>query len=147
MIGVAIAAFAVLAAALLAWRFCASARPFVLIVTPEGRRAWALILLAGGGVAMTFYASGALWIVRDRPTLAFYLGETALILIAIVLTGFAGLLVKRTLEAKGPGGFGFKSIDGDMPPGAIEGAAAGAAAGTVAGAAAAAEADTSEKTT
>jgi hypothetical protein len=64
----------------------------------DRRRNWALILMAGGGVAMTAYAAYALWLVRDRADYAFYLGAGALVLIGIVLTGFAGLLIKRTIR-------------------------------------------------
>lgn len=64
---------------------------------PEGRRGWALVLLAGGGVAMTGYAFRALQIVKNVPSYAFYLGAGALALIAIVLTGFAGLLIRRRI--------------------------------------------------
>jgi len=90
---------------------------FRAILTPEGRRAWALGLLAGGGLAMTIFAGAALWIVRDRPQLAFSLGLGALMLIAIVLTGFAGLLVKRTINVALPGAR-FEATDGGMPTGA-----------------------------
>ena len=54
--------------------------------------------LAAGGVAMTGYGAYALWLVRGRPDYAFYLGLSAMALIAIVLTGFAGLLIKRTIK-------------------------------------------------
>lgn len=43
----------------------------------------------------------------------FYMGFGALILVGIVITGFAGLLIVRTLEVRGPGGFVFKSQDAD----------------------------------
>ncbi|TKD50591.1 hypothetical protein [Sphingomonas baiyangensis] len=80
---------------------------------PEGRRGAALIFLAAGGVAMTAYASYALWLVRARPDFAFYLGAGALILIAIVLTGFAGLLVKRSVK----GGIGVATFEVTDQPG------------------------------
>jgi hypothetical protein len=64
----------------------------------ERRRNWGLILLAGGGMAMTLYAAYALWLVRADKDYAFYLGAGALLLVGIVLTGFAGLLVKRTIR-------------------------------------------------
>lgn len=65
----------------------------------DQRRLLALVMLAGGGVAMTLYAAAALWWVATVPRYAFWLGAGALLLIAIVLTGFAGLLVKRTIKA------------------------------------------------
>lgn len=77
----------------------------------DRRRDWGLLFLAGGGVAMTAYAAYALWLVRDRADFAFYLGAGALLLVGIVLTGFAGLLVKRTIRIDGPVGLGFESKD------------------------------------
>ena len=68
------------------------------LADPEGRRGAALLFMAAGGVAMTGYATYALWLVRGRPDYAFYLGLSAMVLIAIVLTGFAGLLIKRTIK-------------------------------------------------
>lgn len=72
------------------------------LVNPDAsdkRRTWGLILLAGGGIAMTAFASVVLWLVRENADYAFYLGLCAMALIGIVLTGFAGLLMKRTIRA------------------------------------------------
>lgn len=69
------------------------------MLTPDGRRAVALLMLAGGGAVMTAYAAWALWMVRAVSQYAFYLGLAAHVSILIVLTGFAGLLVKRMLKA------------------------------------------------
>jgi len=68
------------------------------LADPEGRRGAALLFMAAGGVAMTGYGVYALWLVRGRPDYAFYLGLSAMVLVAIVLTGFAGLLIKRTIK-------------------------------------------------
>ena len=68
------------------------------LADPEGRRGAALLFMAAGGVAITGYGAYALWLVRGRPDYAFYLGLSAMVLIAIVLTGFAGLLIKRTIK-------------------------------------------------
>lgn len=76
----------------------ACATPFRILVTQEGRRGWALMLMTGGGIAMTTFAGFALWFVRTDPSYAFYLGAGALALVGIVLTGFAALLVKRTIK-------------------------------------------------
>lgn len=47
---------------------------------------------------MTGFATYALYLVRREPNLAFYLGAGGLMIIGIVLTGFAGLLIKRTIK-------------------------------------------------
>ena len=67
----------------------------------DRRRNWGLILLAGGGMAMTAFAAAALAIlyIREAPlAFVFYLGLAALALVGIVLTGFSALLVKRTFR-------------------------------------------------
>ena len=67
----------------------------------DRRRNWGLILLAGGGMAMTAFASAALFIlyIRGAPlSFVFYMGLAALVLVGIVLTGFSALLVKRTFR-------------------------------------------------
>lgn len=67
----------------------------------DRRRNWGLAFLAGGGVAMTAFASVAMWMIYERRgplEYVFYLGLAAMALVAVVLTGFAGLLVKRTLR-------------------------------------------------
>jgi len=69
------------------------------MLSPDGRRAMALLFLAGGGVAMTAYAGWSLWMVRAVAQYAFWLGLAAHVSILVVLTGFAGLLVKRMLKA------------------------------------------------
>lgn len=71
----------------------------VNIDASDRRRTWGLILLAGGGMAMTAFASVVLWLVRENADYAFYLGLCAMALIGVVLTGFAGLLMKRTIRA------------------------------------------------
>lgn len=72
--------------------------PFRALYDLDGRRAWAIILMAGGGIAMTLYACAVLWIVKDHPNYAFYLGAGALLLVAIILTGFASLVTKRDID-------------------------------------------------
>lgn len=70
-------------------------------VASDRRRNWGLILLAGGGMAMTVFAAASLTIlyVRNAPLhFVFYLGLAALGLVGIVLTGFSALLVKRTFR-------------------------------------------------
>lgn len=72
--------------------------PFRALLDPEGRRAWALLLMAGCSVSMTAYVVWVLWIVRTTPQYAFYLGVGGFLMIAIVTTGFAGLLVRRSID-------------------------------------------------
>lgn len=52
---------------------------------------------------MTAFASAALYIVRGNPNFAFYLGLAALMLIGIIVTGFAGLIVKRDIDINAMG--------------------------------------------
>jgi hypothetical protein len=84
------------------------------LVGSERRRNWGLILLAGGGMAMTVFAGASLWLVREDRDYAFYLGAGALALVGIVLTGFAGLLVKRTIRGSVAGSEFEISDQGDV---------------------------------
>lgn len=74
------------------------------IVDPKAsdiRRNWGLFFLAGGGVAMTAYAVASLYVLYEKNgplEYVYYLGLAALGLVGIVLTGFAGLIVKRTIR-------------------------------------------------
>lgn len=79
--------------------FRALGSPFRVLLNPEGRQAWALVLLAGSGMAMTLYAGAALWFVRTHPAYVFSLGIAAHLSIVLALTGFAGMLIKRTVKA------------------------------------------------
>jgi hypothetical protein len=78
--------------------FHACGSPFRALLDPEGRRAWALLLMAGCSVVMSLYVCAVLWIVRNQPQYAFYLGIGGFLMIAIVTTGYAGLLVKRAID-------------------------------------------------
>lgn len=69
------------------------------LLSPDGRRAAAFGALLGGGVAMTIYAAFAMWLVRAVPQYVLWLGLAAHVAVLVALTGFAGLLVKRTLRA------------------------------------------------
>lgn len=73
----------------------------VTAAASDKRRNWGLAMLAGGGMAMTAFATAALVIlyVRNaRLEYVFWLGITSLSLVGIVLTGFSALLVKRTFR-------------------------------------------------
>lgn len=70
------------------------------------RRNWGLVMLAGGGIAMTAFSAVALWMLYDRNAPASYLlymGLGSLTLVGIVLTGFSALLVKRTFRVSASG--------------------------------------------
>jgi hypothetical protein len=77
--------------------------PFRALFNIEGRRAWAVMLMAGCAVTMTAYAGFALYLVRKYPNYAFYLGAGALLLVAIVVTGFASLITKRDIDVNALG--------------------------------------------
>lgn len=90
----------------------------------------AFLAQGGAGVVMTAFAGytmleearfKAVWPV-------FYLGAMAMIMVGIIVTGFAGLLIARTLEVRGPGGFVLKSQDASAAASAIAGATATAQA-------------------
>ena len=98
---------------------------FRQLLNAEGRKGWALALLAGGGMAMTLYAIVAMFLVRDNATYVLYLGLAAHIGVLITLTGFAGLLVKRTIRASG---LGAEFSASDVPDPATQAAAATAGA-------------------
>ena len=85
------------------------------LTTPEGRRAAAFGAMTGGAMAMTIYAAFALWIVRGNPEYAFGLGLAAHIAVMIVLSGFVGLLIKRTIKASA-GVASFESTDSPDAP-------------------------------
>lgn len=117
---------------MLGWLWLALGAPWRAIKAlrdPDGRRGAALLFMAGGGASMTGYAGYALWLVRNRPDYAFYLGLAALALIGIVLTGFAGLLIKRTIKGSMFGN-SFEISDEQVEQIARVSAAAGVAAAT-----------------
>lgn len=71
---------------------------FCALMTPDGLKAWALIMSWGCSIAMTAYATYALWLVRDRPGFAFWLGTEAMGILLLVITGIMYLLgVKRDI--------------------------------------------------
>jgi hypothetical protein len=68
------------------------------LLSPDGRRAAAFGALLGGGIAMTIYAAFAMWLVRSVAQYVLWLGLAAHVAVLVVLTGFAGLLVKRMVR-------------------------------------------------
>lgn len=72
--------------------------PFRLLLDPEGRKAWAIMMMAGCAVVMTAYVSVVLWLVRMYPRYAFELGLIGFVMLGIVITGLAALVVKRDID-------------------------------------------------
>ncbi len=89
------------------------------LLTTEGRRAAALVLLAGAGAVMTVYAAVALWLVRFHHADVLTLGLSAHVIIFVCVTGFAGLLIKRMLKASVLGN-NFESSDQPDAPAAAQ---------------------------
>jgi hypothetical protein len=94
---------------------------------PEARRGAALLLLAGSGISNTGIAVYALVLVRQHAQYAFYIGLGALLLIAVVQTGIAALLVKRSIKGSVFGN-SFEISDEQVEQIARASAAAGVAA-------------------
>lgn len=65
----------------------------------DRRRDWALALMAGGGMAMTALAGTGMWWLRARADYVFWLSIICHLHIFVSITGFAGLLMKRTIRA------------------------------------------------
>lgn len=68
------------------------------ITTPDGRRAWAFLAILGGCVTMTIFAAVGVYIVRKDAGLSFWLALAAHAQIALGLTAFTALFVKRSIS-------------------------------------------------
>lgn len=69
--------------------------------TEEGRRGWAMLAALGCAVTMTAYAAAVLFLVKNNPWLAFWLGLASMGIILIVITGLMVLLgIRRTTTVK-----------------------------------------------
>ena len=90
-----------------------------VLLTTEGRRAGALVLLACAGAVMTVYAAAAMYLVRSHHSDVLALGMSAHVIIFVAVTGFAGLLVKRMLKAEILGS-SFESSDTSTPEAAAQ---------------------------
>ena len=73
------------------------------LLSPDGRRAGAFLVVLGGAIVMTLYAGAVLYMVRGNVERAFWLGMAAHAHIMVALTAFAALWVKRSIKA-GKGG-------------------------------------------
>ena len=93
------------------------------ILPRDWRMLLALLMLAGGGVAMTMLAFASLYAITWEPwpdrvaeLRIGWLGWIAsggLILIGIVLTSYGFVLGRRAWKAKGPGGLEFEAEGGE----------------------------------
>lgn len=68
------------------------------LLTPDGRRAGAFIVVLGGAITMTLYAAAVLYLVKGDTEKAFWLGIAAHVHILLALTAFAALWVKRSIK-------------------------------------------------
>lgn len=73
------------------------------LLTPDGRRAGAFLVVLGGCIVMTLYAAWVLCIVSGNAKYAFWLGLCAHLHVLLGLTAFAALWVKRSIKASREG--------------------------------------------
>jgi len=73
------------------------------ILTPDGRRAWAFLALLGGSAVMTGFAAVGVYLVRGNAGLSFWLALAAHAQVALCLTGFLALFVKRSIKVSRDG--------------------------------------------
>jgi hypothetical protein len=79
-------------------------------------KVFAFFIQAGAGIAMTAFASYGMYVLAKAGAVwpVFYLAAMAMVLIGIVITGLAGLLIKRSVEVEAAGGlFKLKAADSD----------------------------------
>ena len=69
------------------------------LLSHDGRRAGAFLVVLGGAIVMTLYASAVLFLVAGNARYAFWLGMAAHAHIMVALTAFAALWVKRSIKA------------------------------------------------
>jgi hypothetical protein len=70
---------------------------FCALLTPEGRRGWAVILAWGCAIVESVFVAVAIYLNRTHPMLVFWLGCSAQFIVVIVMTAITGLLVKRDI--------------------------------------------------
>ncbi|MFN3424905.1 MAG: hypothetical protein ACK40C_09400 [Novosphingobium meiothermophilum] len=71
---------------------------FATMLSPDGRRAWALIALVGGCAIFTAMAAFAMHLLRAEARLVFWLGLAAHAQVLVGMTAIGALLVKRSLR-------------------------------------------------
>lgn len=69
------------------------------IMTPDGRRAWSFMALAGAGMVFTLFAGWAVWNLRASATYSFWLGVLAHGQIFMVLGALSWSLGRRMLAS------------------------------------------------
>lgn len=78
----------------------------------DGRRAWAFLALLGASGVMTGFAAVVLYLVSADAGLTFWLGIAAHLQIAICITGFMAMFVKREVKA-GKDGISVRDMEDD----------------------------------
>lgn len=78
-------------------------------------KVFAFFIQAGGGISMTAFASYGMYKLAQEKAVwpVFYLAAMAMVIIGIVITGLAGLLIKRSVEADVAGIFKLKAADSE----------------------------------
>jgi hypothetical protein len=78
-------------------------------------KVFAFFIQAGAGIAMSAFASYGMYQLAKLKAVwpVFYLASMAMVIIGIVITGLAGLLIKRSVEADVAGIFKLKAADSD----------------------------------
>lgn len=68
------------------------------LLEQDGRRAWGFLALLGGSGVMTAMIAVILWLLRGEAKYLFWLGLAAHAQLAICITGFMAMFVKRNVE-------------------------------------------------
>lgn len=82
------------------------------LTTEDGRKGWAMLAALGCCIVETAIVVTVLWLVRQNPMLAFWIGLSGQGITLIVVTGLMVLLgIKRKVEASGSSTGASISID------------------------------------
>lgn len=68
------------------------------LVDPEARKAAALMLMAGAGMAWTLIVIVVLAMLARYPKYVFWLGAGGWVIVLIVVTGYGAMLYKRSIR-------------------------------------------------
>jgi hypothetical protein len=69
------------------------------IMTPNGRRAWAFVVMFGAALVFTAFVAWGLWHLRDQVDETFWLAIAAHVQLFMVLGGFTWVLGRRMLAS------------------------------------------------